>query len=78
MVSKLVSRTGGTLFWSAFFCYSPHLFRLNGVLSVFQEVLEKEEEISEGESEEESSEYEEYSESDEEMGPRLKPVFVRK
>ncbi|XP_064634568.1 microfibrillar-associated protein 1-like [Lineus longissimus] len=43
-----------------------------------EEVLEKEEEMSEGESEEESSEYEEYSESDEEMGPRLKPVFVRK
>lgn len=30
------------------------------------------------EEEEESSEYEEYSESDDEMGPRLKPVFVKK
>lgn len=31
-----------------------------------------------GESESESSEYEEYSDSEEETGPRLKPVFVRK
>jgi microfibrillar-associated protein 1 len=31
-----------------------------------------------GESDEESSEYEEYSDSEEETGPRLKPVFVRK
>jgi len=30
------------------------------------------------EEEEESSEYEEYSDSEDEMGPRLKPVFVRK
>ena len=27
---------------------------------------------------EESSEYEEYSDSEDETGPRLKPVFVRK
>ena len=37
-----------------------------------------EEEKSEGETEEESSEYEEYTDSEEETGPRLKPVFVRK
>lgn len=43
-----------------------------------EEVLEVEEEKVEGESEEESSEYEEYSDSEEETGPRLKPVFVRK
>lgn len=43
------------------------------------EVLDKEEEIhSPEESESESSEYEEYSDSEEETGPRLKPVFVRK
>ena len=40
---------------------------------------EAEEKVSEkDEEEEESSEYEEYSESDDEMGPRLKPVFVKK
>lgn len=44
----------------------------------FQEVMDVEEEKSEGETEEESSEYEEYSDSEEETGPRLKPVFVRK
>ncbi|XP_046581143.1 microfibrillar-associated protein 1-like [Haliotis rubra] len=38
----------------------------------------QQEEKSEGESEEESSEYEEYTDSEEETGPRLKPVFVRK
>lgn len=43
-----------------------------------EEILGLEEEKSEGESEEESSEYEEYSDSEEETGPRLKPVFVRK
>jgi hypothetical protein len=43
-----------------------------------QEVMDVEEEKSEGESEEESSEYEEYTDSEEETGPRLKPVFVRK
>ncbi|KAL3842301.1 hypothetical protein ACJMK2_020331 [Sinanodonta woodiana] len=42
------------------------------------ELMNIEEEKSEGESEEESSEYEEYSDSEEETGPRLKPVFVRK
>lgn len=45
-----------------------------------EEVLEKEEEKehSADESEEESSEYEEYTDSEEETGPRLKPVFVKK
>jgi len=45
-----------------------------------EEMLDKEEEKSEdGEEEEESSEYEEYTDSEEEdTGPRLKPVFVRK
>lgn len=44
-----------------------------------QEVLEKEDEKSEEDSEEESSEYEEYTDSEEEeTGPRLKPVFVRR
>ncbi|XP_013417150.1 microfibrillar-associated protein 1 [Lingula anatina] len=43
------------------------------------EVMEVEDENKEGESEEESSEYEEFTDSeDEETGPRLKPVFVRK
>lgn len=42
------------------------------------EVLDKEEENKSAESEEESSEYEEYTDSEEETGPRLKPVFVRK
>ena len=39
---------------------------------------EAEEKASEEDEEEESSEYEEYSESEDEMGPRLKPVFVKK
>ncbi|CAG5116234.1 unnamed protein product [Candidula unifasciata] len=44
-----------------------------------EEVMDVEEEKKEEEeSEEESSEYEEYSDSEEETGPRLKPVFVRK
>ncbi|XP_064602964.1 microfibrillar-associated protein 1-like [Liolophura sinensis] len=43
-----------------------------------EEVMDLEDEKSEGESEEESSEYEEYTDSEEETGPRLKPVFVRK
>ncbi|KAL5006796.1 hypothetical protein ScPMuIL_015602 [Solemya velum] len=43
-----------------------------------EEVLDVEEEKSDAESAEESSEYEEYSDSEEETGPRLKPVFVRK
>lgn len=42
-----------------------------------RDLLDLEEEKSE-EEEEESSEYEEYSDSEEETGPRLKPVFVRK
>ncbi|XP_050529024.1 microfibrillar-associated protein 1 [Daktulosphaira vitifoliae] len=44
------------------------------------EVLEKEEEGhgSDDDSSDESSEYEEYSASDEDAGPRLKPIFVRK
>ena len=41
--------------------------------------MDKEEEKSEGSEEEDSSEYEEYTDSEEEeTGPRLKPVFVRK
>jgi len=44
-----------------------------------EEIMDVEEEKKEEEeSEEESSEYEEYTDSDEETGPRLKPVFVRK
>ncbi|XP_014775799.1 microfibrillar-associated protein 1 [Octopus bimaculoides] len=43
-----------------------------------EEVMDLEDEKSEGESDEESSEYEEYTDSEEETGPRLKPVFVRK
>lgn len=48
-----------------------------------QEVLDLEEEKDSGDEDmehhEESSEYEEYSESEEEdTGPRLKPVFVRR
>ncbi|XP_076471038.1 microfibrillar-associated protein 1-like [Babylonia areolata] len=43
-----------------------------------EEVMDVEEEKSEGETEEESSEYEECTDSEEETGPRLKPVFVRK
>ncbi|XP_046687711.1 microfibrillar-associated protein 1-like [Homalodisca vitripennis] len=43
------------------------------------EILDKEDEgHTPEESAEESSEYEEYSDSEEETGPRLKPVFVRK
>ncbi|XP_035671164.1 microfibrillar-associated protein 1-like [Branchiostoma floridae] len=44
------------------------------VMELVEEAKEEEEE----ESEEESSEYEEYSDSEDEAGPRLKPVFVRK
>ncbi|EGI69619.1 PREDICTED: microfibrillar-associated protein 1 [Acromyrmex echinatior] len=43
-----------------------------------EELIEGEEEDKSGESSEESSEYEEYTDSEEETGPRLKPVFVRK
>lgn len=43
------------------------------------EVLDKEDEgHTPEESAEESSEYEEYTDSEEDIGPRLKPVFVRK
>ncbi|KAL4224982.1 Microfibrillar-associated protein 1 [Mactra antiquata] len=42
-----------------------------------EDVLDLEEEKL-GESDEDSSDYEEYSDSEEETGPRLKPVFVRK
>lgn len=41
-------------------------------------MLKEEDQQSPAESGEESSEYEEESDSEEEMGPRLKPVFVRK
>ncbi|XP_035730114.1 microfibrillar-associated protein 1-like [Vespa mandarinia] len=43
-----------------------------------EELLHGEEDERSGESTEESSEYEEYTDSEEETGPRLKPVFVRK
>ncbi|XP_031561398.1 microfibrillar-associated protein 1-like [Actinia tenebrosa] len=44
-----------------------------------QDLLDIEDEAkSEAEEEEDSSEYEEYSDSEEETGPRLKPVFVRR
>lgn len=39
---------------------------------------EQKSEAEMSEEEEEESEYEEYTDSEEEMGPRLKPVFVRK
>uniref|UniRef100_T1J742 Micro-fibrillar-associated protein 1 C-terminal domain-containing protein n=1 Tax=Strigamia maritima TaxID=126957 RepID=T1J742_STRMM len=43
------------------------------------EILDvEEEEKPEPETEESASEYEEYTESEEEIGPRLKPVFVKK
>ncbi|CAG9824065.1 unnamed protein product [Phaedon cochleariae] len=42
-----------------------------------EEFMAKEEEKEDSDSEE-SSEYEEYTDSEEETGPRLKPVFVRK
>ncbi|EZA49328.1 hypothetical protein DMN91_001093 [Ooceraea biroi] len=42
-----------------------------------EELIQEEEEKS-GESSNESSDYEEYTDSEEEIGPRLKPVFVRK
>ncbi|KAK0089555.1 hypothetical protein PV325_006684 [Microctonus aethiopoides] len=43
-----------------------------------EELVHKDEEELSGSSSEESSEYEEYTDSEEETGPRLKPVFVRK
>ena len=42
------------------------------------EVEEEKKSEDEEEEEEDSSEYEEYTDSEEETGPRLKPVFVRK
>lgn len=42
------------------------------------EVLDKEDEGKSSDDSSESSEYEEYTDSEEETGPRLKPVFVRK
>jgi microfibrillar-associated protein 1 len=41
-------------------------------------IKEEDEEEKSGDSSESSSEYEEYTDSEEETGPRLKPVFVRK
>lgn len=43
-----------------------------------EELVQGEEDDRSGDSSEESSEYEEYTDSEEETGPRLKPVFVRK
>lgn len=43
-----------------------------------QELFHEEDEEKTGASSEDSSEYEEYTDSEEETGPRLKPVFVRK
>lgn len=43
-----------------------------------RDVMDVEEEKSDKESDDESSEYEEYTDSEEETGPRLKPVFVRR
>jgi microfibrillar-associated protein 1 len=43
-----------------------------------EELIQGEEEEKSGGSSEESSDYEEYTDSEEEIGPRLKPVFVRK
>ena len=49
------------------------------IVDIEEEAEEKaSEKDDDDEEEEESSEYEEYSESDDEMGPRLKPVFVKK
>ncbi|XP_015599758.1 microfibrillar-associated protein 1 [Cephus cinctus] len=43
-----------------------------------EELVQGEEDEKSRDSSEESSEYEEYTDSEEETGPRLKPVFVRK
>ncbi|XP_011300778.1 microfibrillar-associated protein 1 [Fopius arisanus] len=43
-----------------------------------EELMHDDEEEKSGSSSDESSEYEEYTDSEEETGPRLKPVFVRK
>ncbi|XP_012280201.1 microfibrillar-associated protein 1 [Orussus abietinus] len=45
---------------------------------VEEELIQGEEDEKSADSSEESSEYEEYTDSEEETGPRLKPVFVRK
>lgn len=45
---------------------------------VEEEFIKGEEEEKSGVSSDESSEYEEYTDSEEDTGPRLKPVFVRK
>lgn len=42
------------------------------------EVMEVEDEGRSGEESESESEYEEYTDSEDEMEPRLKPVFIRK
>lgn len=42
------------------------------------EVMELEDEGRSGEESESESEYEEYTDSEDEMEPRLKPVFIRK
>lgn len=43
-----------------------------------EELIHGEEDERSGDTSDESSEYEEYTDSEEETGPRLKPVFVRK
>ncbi|XP_063981199.1 microfibrillar-associated protein 1 [Diachasmimorpha longicaudata] len=43
-----------------------------------EDLMHDDEEEKSGSSSDESSEYEEYTDSEEETGPRLKPVFVRK
>lgn len=43
-----------------------------------EELIRDEEEEKSGDSSEETSEYEEYTDSEEESGPRLKPIFVSK
>ena len=55
---------------------SLHSSVISSKLSI-QDVLDVVDEVEQSESEE-SSEYEEYTDSEDETGPRLKPVFVRK
>ncbi|XP_051160025.1 microfibrillar-associated protein 1 [Leptopilina boulardi] len=43
-----------------------------------EDLIQDEDEEKSGESSEETSEYEEYTDSEEETGPRLKPIFVSK
>lgn len=43
-----------------------------------EDVIQDEDEEKSGDSSEETSEYEEYTDSEEETGPRLKPIFVSK